>query len=280
MRQKTIAIMVALGLCLSAGAAWATPNFVTTRLHTPGVEKTLLLPAAADHSPVISLGPAVDPVSGKMVEGYAIIHYKDNQAKPSGPGSKPVACYGFLAKGAKWKAVEPWAVNPANGSGLDGNFVFTNLTGDIANWEDAADGTADGSSVIDILGNGTQTADVLTADTASPDGKNEVYFGSISDSNTIAVTIVWGVFGGSAANRVLVEWDQVYNNAYAWSADGAAGKMDFGNIATHELGHSVGLNDQYNTVCSAVTMYGYAGYGETNKQSLEAPDITGVSTLY
>jgi hypothetical protein len=82
-----------------------------------------------------------------------------------------------------------------------------------------------------------------------------------------------------------VEWDQVYNDAdYDWSADcdadSCSTKMDFPNIAIHELGHSVGLDDLYDSGCSEATMYGYADYGETNKRTLEAGDIAGVSNLY
>ena len=57
-------------------------------------------------------------------------------------------------------------------------------------------------------------------------------------------------------------------------------KMDLQNIATHELGHGVGLGDVYDTVCSAVTMYGYSDYGEIQKRTLEQPDIKGLLTLY
>ena len=55
--------------------------------------------------------------------------------------------------------------------------------------------------------------------------------------------------------------------------------MDFENIATHELGHAVGLGDLYND-CTEETMYGYASYGETKKRTLEAGDITGIKKLY
>ena len=59
-----------------------------------------------------------------------------------------------------------------------------------------------------------------------------------------------------------------------------AGKMDFENIATHELGHAVGLGDLYTSECSEQTMYGYAGYGEIKKRDLEAGDIAGITKLY
>lgn len=67
---------------------------------------------------------------------------------------------------------------------------------------------------------------------------------------------------------------------FDWSLDGAPGAMGFENIATHELGHSLGLNDQYESQCADVTMYGYAGEGEINKRDLEINDITGVYELY
>ena len=108
-----------------------------------------------------------------------------------------------------------------------------------------------------------------------------VYFGDVEDSNAIAITIVWGVFRGAPSSRELVEWDQIYDDVdFDWSMSGEAGKMDFENIATHELGHSMGLGDLYTSDCSDQTMYGYASEGETNKRTLESGDITGIQELY
>jgi hypothetical protein len=145
---------------------------------------------------------------------------------------------------------KPWIVNPNNSRGLDENFVSANLVTDIAKWEDAADGIVGDAGFIDILGEGSVTADTLVADTVSTDGKNEVYFADIEGQNTIGITIVWGIFNGPPRWRELVEWDQVYNDAdFDWSEDcnseDCTTKMDFESIATHELGHSVGLDDLY-----------------------------------
>ena len=240
MNRNFLSLALIVALLLSAGPVWAMPQFSDGQLNTRGTQKTLFLPTAADHSPVISLGSAIDPQSGKLVEGYAIVHY----AKGGNSGGKPgggTACYAFLAKGAKWKTVEPWLMNPANASGLDGTTLFNDTATDISKWEDAADGATGGGS-IDILGSGTETTDSLSADLNAPDGTNEVYFANVSDPGAIAVTIVWGIFGGPLQGRELTEWDQVYDDVdYNWSLSGEAGKMDFENIATHELGHSVGL---------------------------------------
>lgn len=280
MIKKYIAIVGILGLIAVAVPALAYQSRVTVTLKTSGVEKNLVLPPAAGHSSVISLGTGFDPGSGQMVEGYAIIHYakdgkKSPHAKggkkgpPSGDGGGKSQCYGFLSKGAKWKVVEDYMVDTTN-SGLSDSFVRSNLAGDIDKWESAS-----GKNII-----GTEITNTVDgADTNAPDNKNEVYFDTL-DSGTIGVTIVWGIFGGRPANRMLVEWDQVYNTYYQWSDNGEAGKMDFENIATHELGHSVGLGDLYDTNCAEETMYGYGALGETKKHSLEAGDIAGIAKLY
>jgi len=239
--------------------------------------KTFSLPSTAKKvsENTYYLGSAKDK-NGKVVEGYAFLRKKENNAKPPwAGGGKPKAeskCYEFLAKGAKWKTEESWIVNGLNLSGISESFILDNLGSDIEKWE--------ASAGAQILGTGSDTSAELVADTISPDNQNEVYFSSISDSGTIAVTIIWGIFGGPPQGRELVEWDQVYSENYLWSDIGEDGKMDFENIATHELGHSVGLGDLYNTSCGEETMYGYAGYGETNKRDLNPGDIAGIKELY
>ncbi|MDP3993770.1 MAG: matrixin family metalloprotease [Candidatus Doudnabacteria bacterium] len=272
----------ALVLLLTASSAGAVPNLSNASLATPETQRTLLLPAAADNSPVISLGSAVDPQTGLRVEGIAFIHRKNNSAKPGGQnaGATRTSCFSYLAKDAKWKAVEPWLVNPDNTRGLGSDFVFDNLTADIEKWEDAADGLLGNGTGANILGSGFTATTTLSADTAAPDGQNEVYFADVSSAGAIAVTIVWGIFSGPPSGRQLVEWDMVFDDTdYDWSASGEAGKMDFENIATHELGHAVGFGHPSDS-CVEETMYRYADYGETKKRDLNAGDIAGANKLY
>lgn len=228
------------------------------------------------------LPQALDRESRLNVEAYAIIHKKDrpkkSEARNNNVRRRQTRCYGFFANGAKWKMVEPWIIN-ASGSGLLESFVLSNLASDISKWEDATDGTV-GNGGLDVLGNGSATDTQLIADTSSPDNLNEVYFGAVDDPDIIAVTILWGYFGGLVSQRRLVEWDQIYSSAYLWSATGEANKMDFENIVSHELGHSVGLIDLYNSSCTDETMYGYATEGETKKRDLNSGDITGMNKLY
>lgn len=225
---------------------------------------------------VYSLGKGKD-VDGKLVDGLMIIHPgpKKEFAKPAGVGGGKGGeskCFAFLANGAKWKTIEPWIVNPANVEGLLDSFVFNNLAVDIQKWEDAASKN--------IVGDGTTTTDTLVADTENPDGTNEVYFGDVGSAGSIAVTIVWGIFFGPPSQRVLVEWDQVYDQVdFDWSSTGEAAKMDFENIATHELGHSVGMGHPDDS-CTEETMYRFANFGETKKRDLNAGDIAGIKELY
>lgn len=279
MKMKLLLGILAVTVILPQGV-YAQPERATYTITAPGVNRTVILPAAAAHAPVVSLGTAVDPSTGELVEGYAVIHHRKGFAKGGGGSGGGSTCYGYMASGAKWKTIEPWVINTTNGDGLSSEFVFGNMTADIAKWEDATDGTLGNNVGADVLGNGAVTDDVLIADEVAPDAVNEVYFGGISDSGTIGVTIVWGIFSGPPQQRKLSEWDMVFNTGYSWSASGEAGKMDFENIATHELGHAIGMSDLYTSACANETMYGYADNGQTNKRTLEIGDIIGANKLY
>jgi len=282
-----ISILVTLILVFSVLALAGKPEFVEK---TNPSGKTVAIPAYAVEvaQGVFYLGKALD--KGRAVEGYALfakpgttcgngVCEKGENAKkcpadcaggdPTEPDTS--SCYGFLAKGAKWKTVEPYLVDVANTSGLDVAFVKSNLAADIAKWEAAANFNILGDEISGVVDG---------ADTISTDGKNEVYFADIASPGAIGVTIIWGIFGGPPKFRELVEWDQVYDDVdFDWGI-GEAGKMDFESIATHELGHSVGLGDLYTSECLEQTMYGYASEGETTKRTLESGDIAGVRKLY
>src|SRR3989344_1230384 len=229
------------------------------------------------------LGISFDEQSGKVVQGYAIYKYKEGYARggiPGKPGndggdsSGTSSCYTFLAKDAKWKTNENYVVDVDNLDGLSDSFIRNNLAYDIQKWEDAASDNILGNEINDVVDG---------ADTSSTDGKNEVYFADVSSNGAIAVTIVWGIFYGPPQGRELVEWDQVYDDVdFEWTKDAVieTTKMDFESIATHELGHSVGLGDLYDSVCSEMTMYGYGSEGETKARTLEDGDINGINKLY
>lgn len=282
-------IYVVAALILGVGVGRANADEVVVQ--SPGAGKKVLnLPdVATQNMPVVDLGTAVDPETGRLVQGYAYVHYKDAKAKPPHAGGGKdkggkggSSCYGFMAKGAKWKNVESWVVNPANIDGVNEAAVFLMVNDGVNTWEDAADGVEDGN-FINILGSGSSTDVILEADTVSPDNVNEVYFADVDSPGAIAVTIVWGVFGGPPRGRYLAEWDQIYDDVdFDWTADAKVDptRMDFANIAIHELGHTFGLADLYTSECAEETMYGYGTEGETKKRDLNAGDIAGIKELY
>jgi len=300
MKKYLIITLSAAIMLLSFGYVFAAkPIFQAVDVinpHTGQVKNTVTVPPqATEVAPgLYYLGQTVD--NGKVVEGYAKIHYKKGYARPvcgngfcepgenankcpadcsdgGGDTTDTASCYGYLAKGAVWKTIEPYVVNPSNTEGLDPNYVFDNLAADIGKWETEAN--------YNILGDGSMTSSTLTADMLTTDGLNEVYFGDIAEPGAIGVTVIWGIFGVPPKFRELVEWDQIYDqNDFDWSNDEDPLKMDFESIATHELGHSVGMGDLYTSECSEMTMYGYASEGETKKRSLEAGDINGIKGLY
>ena len=240
---------------------------------------------------VFFLGTAME--SGRMVEGYVFVDYRQGFAKPggcnydgrctgwedatcsdcTGTEASSSLCYSFLAKGARWKINEPFLLNAGNRHSLDEGYVLDTMHKSIGKWEAAA-----GYS---IFGEGMITNNSLSADTISPDGANEVFFGDIDDRNAIAITVVWGIFRGPPAQREIVEWDVAFDeNDFAWSDTGLPGTMDLESIATHVIGHAAGLDDIYDPACSEETMYGYASAGETKKRTLETGDILGIVELY
>lgn len=207
------------------------------------------------------------------------IHYKKGYApakpnKPGKPGSGDTTCYGFLGKGVYWKSGLPRTlhVNTSSFSGLTSSFVLGAVDKSAKTWDSATSKDLYFDSVSDSTANW---------DSDLPDYRSELVEAPYQDSGVIAVTNVWGYFGGPPQTREIVDFDILFNDHFNWG-DGASNPslMDLENIATHEMGHGWGLDDMYSTSCSAVTMYGYSTEGETSKRDLEPDDVTGIQTLY
>lgn len=209
------------------------------------------------------------------LEKVTFIHFKKDNAPamPNWAKGKPggTSCYAFLSKGAKWKTTEPYLTNPSNSDSLSETFVQAAVGAGVAEWETFG-GNIFGSGSIDYN---------ASYNNGSLDGKNTASFGLYDNPNVIAVTTVWGYFSGPPQTREIIEWDLLFNDASFAFGDATVNPalMDLQNIATHELGHSAGLADLYNT-CIEETMYGYSDFGETKKRTLNTGDIQGIQKLY
>lgn len=220
---------------------------------------------------------------GRIAEKVVHIFYKEgfshkpNHDKGGGPsdnGGKGGGekCYSVLARGAAWKNIENYIVDPTNNHGLSSIFVKDTFAASLASWNNDSPRTIFGTEVAGVVDG---------IDTVSIDGKNEIMFGNIDDPGVIAVTITWGVFSGPPQTRELVEWDALFDQVdFDWGdADIDSGVMDLQNIATHEFGHAAGLGHPDNS-CTEETMYFQASIDETKKRSLNAGDIAGINDLY
>jgi hypothetical protein len=220
--------------------------------------------------------------NGEQVRGIAFIHRHDRAARPDGVGkgkkdTNSSTCYAFISSGVKWKSAEDYIIDATNLSGMSQSDVKSNMAAAIDLWNSQVIGNIFGNQISGIVDG---------ADTVTPlDDKNEVYFSDINDAlidsnNTIAVTVTWGVFSGPPGARKLVEWDQVYNEAFTFGdASINTGIMDFLGIAAHEVGHAAGM-DHPDSTCTEETMFAYATNGETKKRDLNEGDISGIQKLY
>jgi hypothetical protein len=113
------------------------------------------------------------------------------------------------------------------------------------------------------------------------DGKNVVSWGALRPG-IVAVTYIWYY----SDSLEIVEFGMVFNKHYAWGIDpdgegpATINAFDIQNVATHEAGHTLSLNDLYMVEASGLTMYGYTSIGETMKRSLGAGDVFGVHLIY
>lgn len=115
------------------------------------------------------------------------------------------------------------------------------------------------------------------------DYKNELVFGDLGETGTIAMANVWV----TRLSRLIVDFDIVLNTHYNWgNLDDTSYESYFGeyidteSIISHELGHGVGLGDLYENEYYWQTMYGYACWGETWKRTLEEGDVAGLYVIY
>ena len=231
-------------------------------------------PAQVEPAGTTVIVPDVAIEKAPPLEVITIVHFKKDFAKPAEPGrgnnARVPACYGFISAYAKLIATENLLVNPTN-SGMTETEVLSGIQSSAATW--------DNQTSASLFGNVTASS-TANFDTYA-DGQNEISFGNYSQSGVIAVTRIWGYFSGKPNSRYITQFDLMFDTDFAWGdAEVNAALMDLKNIATHELGHGVGLNDMYTSSCQEVTMYGYSNFGEITKRTLAAPDIQGLRILY
>lgn len=257
MKKTFIALITIFSLTITSivQAGMLIPNSEAARQHAQ----------ATAHSPVIS-----ETIDGQWdLERVDFVHYAKpaNEAKPARP-PKTDSCYKLL--GVKWTNLPVnYVIYTANPDGLSENFITNTISSAAETWDNATSRE---------LFNDFYTINYGSS-TIQRDFKNALVFNDYPDPRVIAVTSIWYTRVG----KQIVEFDILFNTYYEWgdaTASTTQVVMDLQNIATHELGHGVGLNDVYQTTCGQVTMYGYSDYGEIIKRDLETADKQGLWKMY
>ncbi|MBI4296207.1 MAG: matrixin family metalloprotease [Chloroflexi bacterium] len=222
------------------------------------------------------------PISPKVLEAV-FIHYEHPLPAKPGPAPAPKVNDYFLLLGPKWDLSKypsgvPYVINP---SGAPAGAELEVRAG-LEAW--------DAATVAELF------SDNPLIDTNSwwgkEDGRNNISWQVFPDGRVLAGVWVWYFDNDNSGNMSpgdeVKETDMVFNASKSWGIDadgeGSAYQLkrtyDVRNIATHEAGHIVGMDDLYDTIYSEITMYGYSGKGETKKISLNVGDVDGTKALY
>jgi hypothetical protein len=125
----------------------------------------------------------------------------------------------------------------------------------------------------------TKDSDTIV-DRAVLDNQNIIAWGNAPGS-ALAVSYIWY----NRITKVATEVDTIMNTKSTWywsQKQNCAyqGVYDAQDILTHELGHTMGLDDMYTDKYANHTMYGYGSKGEVKKDTLTQGDISGVQQIY
>lgn len=201
--------------------------------------------------------------------------------KPGKPGGGKGDDKGYKLTGLDWKANGEY--NDPKWSPGNGGWYINNASSGFTN-EDlegallSATGTWDAAGANWAFGGHQGTLSDPDLDGAVRDGRNTVSFADTGSS--VATTYNWYF---RSARGDIIETDLVFNNVdwtYAIDACENPNAFDLENIAAHEFGHWLALDDQYRKGDTEKTMYGYVDYGECKKRDLWPTDVNGIIAIY
>jgi hypothetical protein len=237
----------------------------------------VLLGGAQVHAGTHGGGITAKPVNGKAVGHGLKLWVHVFYAKGGNPGPPPghgggggsVDCTddnqsGYATPFAQSGAITLAANQATFPSYLSGSNIQNALSSSAATW----DGAVSGPNLLSVNFTGTATG-------PSQDGLSELGWVRIVPKNVLAATWTW-----TNSNNQIVEADLFFNTSWTWDTftscpTSPTGHFDVADIATHEMGHVLGLNHFSDTGAQA-TMYPSAPADETRKTTLTDGDKTAL----
>ncbi|MDY0339639.1 MAG: cell wall-binding repeat-containing protein [Coriobacteriia bacterium] len=162
---------------------------------------------------------------------------------------------GFSTNGRKWLSLPvSYRINE-NAAGVVGEGAAIQRA--LATWSDA------GSWFTLAYAGSTTTAGTVQ------DYQNTISFSPLV-SGALGINYYW------IQGTTIIESDIVLSaTEYTWGTYGASGVVDVETVVLHELGHTVGLDDQYRDVAEVMSAYRW-----TEHRTLSAADANGAVYLY
>ncbi len=110
-----------------------------------------------------------------------------------------------------------------------------------------------------------------------PEVINTVSWGSIDGPGGIIAQTSFSYWPNT---KELVAFDIVFDADEGWSTDGTEDTFDVQAVMTHELGHTLALDDLRSPRDGALTMHAYTWPGDIGKRDLGTGDILGIRAIY
>lgn len=210
-----------------------------------------------------------------LADGVQVIEFTTYE-----DGTTTVSSYALAEEGPgyginEYMAIKPWSFKiDASNSKLSESAVFEACEAGMREWNR-------------YLETPLFSLDDTTGSASIPvklDGENTIVFDSLSGT-ALALTRAYistnRLSDEYPVSKYAVEVDIIFNKDIEW-CNVAAGEdgYDLQSIATHELGHTLGLADVRDAAYNYVTMYAYGTRNNIDQRTLSEPDRIGLSKLY
>ncbi len=220
-----------------------------------------------------SLDEIHEPLKERTAAGYKLHWYKPGVGWSSSTNRPGSDWYGPLEWDDTSIPVGYWIDTRNMPAGIIESSFITSVQSCYQTWED------DPFSYIDYDYQG-----VRTDRNPSNDGINIFCWRSIDGpGDTLGVASTYASYNLGDYNSLrITDSDIELDTSEPWSSAETcpSNRYDVQNTGTHEVGHTTGLADLYDSEDTEMTMYGWSSLGMISKRDLAWGDQAGIQTIY